>query len=411
MFDAAIIGGGIIGLTTAVEYIRKFPTHSLVVIEKEAQIATHQTGNNSGVIHSGIYYKPNSLKALTCRRGVDKLIQFCKNYDIKYELCGKIIVATTESEIPRLLKLFEYGKQNGVPNLELIDANKIKELEPHATGVKGIYSPTTGIVNYLDICKSCAKIIRQKNGVIKLNTKVNNIFQKSDYCTIITSDGTINSKIIINCAGLFSDRIAKLTEKDLRLRIIPFRGEYFRLKANKSNLVKNLIYPVPNPDFPFLGVHFTRKIDGAVEAGPNAVLAFAREGYRKTNINFRDFLEIFSYPAFWKLGKKYWKTGLSEMLRSYRKELFVKALQKLVPEIESNDLEKGGSGVRAQALLKNGKLLDDFDLVRNKNVFHVLNAPSPAATSSFAIAENIVSQIKAYLNEINKGVKSSRKFG
>ncbi len=391
MYDVAIIGGGIVGLATAYEYLKKKPAGKLLLIEKESKVATHQTGNNSGVIHSGIYYTPGSQKAKNCRLGIKKLLQFCNKYGIQYDLCGKIIITNNESEIPQLLELYNRGIRNNVPNLKLLDENKTKELEPHIIGIKGIHSPSTGIIDYNNVCKVCVNIIKQKGSKIQLNSKVMDIVQDNDGIVIETTNGNFYSKSVINCAGLYSDRIAKMTDINLGLKIIPFRGEYYKLKPDKVHLVQNLIYPVPNPDFPFLGVHFTKKIDGTVEAGPNAVLAFAREGYTKTDINFKDLVDIFGYPAFWKLSKKYWKVGTAEMLRSYLKGLFVKALRKLIPEIESDDLIPGGSGVRAQALTKNGKLLNDFYIIGNKNITHVLNAPSPAATSAFAIAEHIVS--------------------
>jgi L-2-hydroxyglutarate oxidase len=391
MYDVAIIGGGIVGLTTAHEFLEKNPSKKLIIIEKESKVATHQTGNNSGVIHSGIYYKPGSLKAINCRLGVKKLLQFCDKYGIKYDLCGKLIIANNESEIPRLIELYERGIKNNVPGIKLLDKDEIREREPHTVGIKGIHSPSTGIIDYQDVCNVCVNIIEQNGGKIQLNSKVIDIIRDNDGILIETTQGNFRSKSVINCAGLYSDRIAKMTETNLDIKIIPFRGEYYKLKTNRAYLVKNLIYPVPNSEFPFLGVHFTRKIDGTVEAGPNAVLAFAREGYTKKDINIKDLFDILGYPAFWKLGKQYWKVGTTEMLRSYIKVSFVKALKILIPEIEINDLIPGGSGVRAQALTKNGKLLDDFNIIRNKNITHVLNAPSPAATSAFAIAEHIVS--------------------
>ncbi len=391
MYDVAIVGGGIVGLATAYDYLKKNPSGKLLLIEKESKVAAHQTGNNSGVIHSGIYYKPGSIKAKNCRLGVKMLLQFCDEHSIKYDLCGKLIITNNNNEIPRLLELYNRGLKNNIPNIKLLDENEITELEPHTIGIKGIHVPSTGIIDYQDVCNACVNTIEQDGGKIQLNSKVIDIVQNNDGIVIETTNRSFHSKSIINCAGLYSDRIAKMTETNLGIKIIPFRGEYYKLKSDRAHLVKNLIYPVPNPDFPFLGVHFTRKIDGTVEAGPNAVLAFAREGYTKTAINFNDLFDIFGYPAFWKFGKRYWKIGTTEMLRSYLKVLFVKALRKLIPEIESNDLIRGGSGVRAQALTKNGKLLDDFYIIRDKNITHVLNAPSPAATSAFAIADHIVS--------------------
>ncbi len=395
MCDVAIIGGGIIGLVTAYEYLKKYPSKKLIVFEKEHQVATHQTGNNSGVIHSGIYYKPGSLKANNCQLGVNKLIRFCDKYDIKYNLCGKIIIANNESEIPSLMELYSRGIKNDVPNIKLLDEDELKEFEPYTVGIKGIHSPSTGIIDYQDVCNACVNIIEQGGGEIQLNSKVADIIHDNNGIIIETTQGNYHSKSVINCAGLYSDRIAKMTEISINLKIIPFRGEYYKLKPNKSYLVKNLIYPVPNPDFPFLGVHFTRKVNGNIEAGPNAVLAFAREGYNKADVNLKDLMDIFGYPAFWKLGRRYWKVGTVEILRSYLKMLFVKELRKLIPEIKNRDLIPGGSGVRAQALARNGKLLDDFYIIRDKNIVHVLNVPSPAATSAFAIAEHVISVTEA----------------
>ena len=390
MYDIAIIGGGIIGLTTAYECQQRFPDKKIIVLEKEAGLVLHQTGNNSGVIHSGIYYKPGSLKATNCRNGIKKLLDFCDNNAIPYELSGKLIVATTEGEIPVLNNLYERGLANGLTDLKLINADECTEIEPHVFAIKGIHSPSTGIIDYRTVCSKITQKIVDNGGEIKFNSKVINVGQKNKNNIIETHTDKIESEFVINCSGLYSDRVAQFTQNVLDLKIIPFRGEYYKLKEEKRHLVKNLIYPVPDPKFPFLGVHFTRRIDGAVEAGPNAVLAFAREGYKKFDINFKDLAEIFLYPAFWKLGKQYWKIGSSEMLRSFSKTLFISALQKLIPEISKQDITTGGSGVRAQALTNGGQLLDDFKIVRNGKTIHVLNAPSPAATSAFAIAENIV---------------------
>ncbi len=393
MYDIAIIGGGIIGLTAAYECQQRFHDKKIIILEKEAELALHQTGNNSGVIHSGIYYKPGSLKATNCRNGIKKLLDFCDNNDIPYELCGKLIVATTDDEIPVLNNLYERGLANGLTDLKLLDASECKEIEPHVFAIKGIHSPSTGIIDYRTVCSKIAQKIVDNGGKVKFNSKVINIRQKNKNNIIATRADEIESELVINCAGLYSDRVAQFTQNNIDIKIIPFRGEYYKIKEEKKYLVKNLIYPVPDPKFPFLGVHFTRRIDGAIEAGPNAVLAFAREGYKKSDIKFKDLTEIFSYPAFWKLGKQYWKIGSSEMLRSFSKTLFVNALQKLIPEITKQDITTGGSGVRAQALTNGGELLDDFRIVRNGKIIHVLNTPSPAATSAFAIAENIVTHL------------------
>jgi len=391
MYDAAVIGGGIVGLATAYEYLQTYPKNKLILLEKESELASHQTGNNSGVIHSGIYYKPGSSKAINCRTGIRLLLDFCNKHDIEYELCGKLIVATSESEIPALRNLYVRGRSNGINDLRMLNSDEVREIEPHVSGVQGIHSPSTGIIDYKNVCDKIAELINELGGDIHLGTKVIDIIKSGGKNLINTNKTEIEARVIINCSGLYSDRIAKLSENKIDLRIIPFRGEYFRIKDSRKYIVKNLIYPVPDPQFPFLGVHFTRRIDGTIEAGPNAVLAFAREGYKKTNINLNDLLEILTYPAFWKLGGQYWKIGSAEMVRSFSKKRFVKALQKLIPDIGVDDVVEGGSGVRAQALSVEGMLLDDFKIVNEDKIIHVLNAPSPAATSAFAIAKHIIS--------------------
>lgn len=390
MYDVGVIGGGIVGLVTAYEYLQTYPKNKLILLEKESELAAHQTGNNSGVIHSGIYYKPGSSKAINCRSGIKLLLDFCDTHEIEYELCGKLIVATSESEIPALNNLYDRGRANRINDLQVLSKDQINKIEPHVNGVQGIHSPSTGIINYKSVCDKIAKLIRELGGNIHLGIKVVDINKSENRNIINTNKEEIETKVIINCSGLYSDRIARLTEEKVDLKIIPFRGEYYKIKDSRKHLVNNLIYPVPDPKFPFLGVHFTRRIDGSIEAGPNAVLAFAREGYKKSNINLKDLSEILTYPAFWKMGKHYWKFGSVEMIRSLFKKRFVKALQKLIPDISIDDVKKGGSGVRAQALSVNGKLLDDFKIISNDKIIHVLNAPSPAATSAFAIAKHIV---------------------
>jgi L-2-hydroxyglutarate oxidase len=391
--DVIIIGAGIVGLATGVNLIEKHPGIKVLILEKEGEVAAHQTGHNSGVIHSGIYYKPGSLKATNCRRGYRKLINFCNENEIEYDLCGKVIVATRDDELPYLETLYKRGAENGLENLKLLTSGQIKEREPHVNGLEGIFVPQTGIINYTTVAEKYADFIRTNGGEIIFNSEVKGITEKSDSVETITANDVHVAKYVISCAGLQSDKVGKMTNPKLPVKIIPFRGEYYKIKEAKKHLVGNLIYPVPDPNFPFLGVHFTRMIDGAVEAGPNAVLAFKREGYKKTDFNFNDTVETFTWPGFIKVAKKYTRMGLGEFYRSYYKPAFVKALQRLIPEITGDDLEPGGSGIRAQACDRYGGLLDDFYIEKGKRVIHVLNAPSPAATASLAIGETIASYI------------------
>ena len=388
-YDIVIIGGGIVGLATALTLKEKNPSLRLLILEKEDRIAKHQTGNNSGVIHSGLYYKPGSLKATNCINGYHKLIKFCDTHSIPYDLCGKIVVASSEEEIPLMNNLYERGIQNGLENLTLLNKEEIKEYEPHVKGIAGIHVPQTGIVDYGKVSEKMAELIQLQGGEIKLNEKVKDIQQTGNTTIVKTNSTEYETKLVVNCAGLYSDKIARLTEKKLNVKIIPFRGEYYKLTPEKESLVKNLIYPVPDPNFPFLGVHFTRMMKGGVEAGPNAVLAFSREGYKKSDINIAELIESLAWPGFQKVAYKYWKTGIGEMYRSFSKSAFTKALQKLIPEITKNDLTIGGAGVRAQACDKNGGLIDDFLIFENQQTIHVCNAPSPAATSSLSIGEKV----------------------
>ncbi len=392
-YSITIIGAGIVGLATGLKLLEKNPDLKILFLDKENEVAKHQTGNNSGVIHSGIYYKPGSLKALNCRKGYDMLLKFCDEHNVEYDICGKVITAISKEQIPYLDKLFERGKENGLQNLRKLNPQELKEIEHHVTGVAGIYVPQTGIINYLEVSKKYAEILSANGAVFSFNDEVIDIkiFEKD--CKVITSKNTYRTDMVISCAGLQSDRLAKLTHPKLPLRIIPFRGEYYKLKESKRSLVKNLVYPVPDPAFPFLGVHFTRMINGEVEAGPNAVLSFKREGYTKTSFNMKDTFDTFTWPGFLKVAGKFMKTGLGEFYRSYSKAAFVRALQKLVPEITADDLIPGGAGVRAQACDKLGGLLDDFYIVEDKKVFHVCNAPSPAATASLAIGDYISQKI------------------
>ncbi|KYC35911.1 hydroxyglutarate oxidase [Scytonema hofmannii PCC 7110] len=392
MYDFAIIGGGIVGLSTGMALGKRYPNARILVLEKENQWAFHQTGNNSGVIHSGIYYKPGSFKAKFCRDGCRTMVEFCQEHGIDYEICGKVIVAVDKEELPRLENLYQRGLDNGI-NVKRITSEEVKEYEPHVTSVGGIFVSSTGIVSYKQVCFKYAEIIGHLGGDLRLNTKVERIVKSGNHQVLETNTGSFATRFVINCAGLHSDRIAKMGKVDPQAKIVPFRGEYYELTPEKRSLVKGLIYPVPNPDFPFLGVHFTRMIDGTVHAGPNAVLSLKREGYHKTDFDLRDFAEVMTYPAFWKLAAKYADEGMKEIIRSFSKAVFTKSLQKLIPEVKSEDLVPTHAGVRAQALMNDGKLVDDFLIVQGENSVHVCNAPSPAATSSIEIGKAIVAQI------------------
>jgi (S)-2-hydroxyglutarate dehydrogenase len=392
MYDFIIIGGGIVGLSTGLELIRRFPFAKIAIMEKENKWARHQTGHNSGVIHSGIYYKPGTLKAKLAREGNQSMIQFCKTYGIKYEVCGKVIVATNDEEIPLLEHLYKRGRENQL-NISKINSEELKEIEPHFNGKAAIKVPSAGIVDFKEVAEMFASLIEERGGELFLNTKVENFTEYNDGVEIITNKGAWKTRFLINCAGLYSDRIAKKGKLKLKMKIIPFRGEYYELTPEKRHLVNNLIYPVPNPEFPFLGVHLTRMIDGSVHAGPNAVLSFKREGYKRMDLDFKDLVETFTYPGFWMMASKHMKEGFAEMLRSFSKKLFTKSVQKLVPEIQEDDLIPTGAGVRAQALTNDGKLLDDFLIVSGKHSIHVCNAPSPAATASIEIGKEIVKRI------------------
>ncbi len=392
MYDFAIVGGGIVGLSTGMSLVQRYPNARIVVLEKESRWAFHQTGNNSGVIHSGIYYKPGSFKAKFCREGSRSMVQFCQEHGIDYEVCGKVIVATKTNELLQLENLYKRGLENGL-SVTKISAEEVKEIEPHVRCLAGIQVPTTGIVDYKQVGQKYAELIESQGGELRLNTRVEKISETDKGQVIETNKGTFKTRFLINCAGLHSDRIAKLGQVNPQAKIVPFRGEYYELIPEKRYLVKTLIYPVPNPDFPFLGVHFTRMIDGSVHAGPNAVLSMKREGYKKTDFDLRDFAEVMTYPGFWKLAAKHADEGIQEMIRSFSKAAFVHSLQKLIPEVQASDLIPTHAGVRAQALMNDGKLVDDFLIVKGENSVHVCNAPSPAATSSIEIGNAIAQQV------------------
>jgi len=389
-YDMAIVGAGILGLATAMELLSRFPALRLIVLEKEPAIAQHQTGHNSGVIHSGIYYAPGSLKARLCVTGRAKLLAFCDAHAIPYDLCGKVIVATDAEELSRLDQLAERGRVNGVSALEMIGPERLRELEPHAVGIKALYSPATGIVDFSRVARAYAQEVTEHGGEIRTNHAVTAITQRDGYNRIETSAGDVTARWIISCAGLEADRIARITGAPRTPQIVPFRGDYYVLRPERRGWVNGMIYPVPDPRFPFLGVHFTRRMDGAIWLGPNAVLAFAREGYRRRDVNVRDLTEIVRYGGFRTLARRYWRTGIDELYRDFRKAAFLKALQRYMPELRMADLLPGPSGVRAQALGEDGALVDDFVVNVEGGALHVRNAPSPAATSSLAIGALIV---------------------
>jgi L-2-hydroxyglutarate oxidase len=393
-YDLTIIGAGIIGLATALRIAQSHPDTRLLVLEKESQIAQHQTGHNSGVIHSGLYYRPGSVKAATCVTGRKALLEFCDRNAVPYQICGKIVVATSQDEVSRLEELHRRGLANGLEGLEVLAPEKLKEFEPHATGVKGLHVPETGIIDYKKVAEAYARNIRASGGDIRTSHRVIAVLERNGEIVLQTSVGDYRTRHVINCSGLQSDLVATMMRADDQPteeahQIIPFRGEYYKLAPEKYFLVRNLIYPVPDPAFPFLGVHFTRMINGGVEAGPNAVFAFAREGYRKSDINLRDIRRTLFFKGFWAMAGKYWQTGFGELYRSLSKPAFVRALQKLLPEITERDLIPGGSGVRAQAVSAQGALVDDFVIRQSRDAIHVLNAPSPGATASLAIGQSI----------------------
>jgi (S)-2-hydroxyglutarate dehydrogenase len=388
-YDVVIVGGGIVGLATALKLKESKASLKIVLIEKEDKLAKHQTGNNSGVIHSGIYYKPGSMKAINCIGGYHQLIEFCNKNEIRYDLCGKVIIATDEKELPALENIYKRGIENGLTGLKKINRDEIFAYEPHCAGIAGIFVPQTGIIDYTEVSLKYAELFRKMGGEIILEEEVTAMNSKDGVSEVITKKNNYSTRLVINCGGLFSDRIAAISGKKIDVKIVPFRGEYYEISKEKQYLVKNLIYPVPDPNFPFLGVHFTRMIHGGVEAGPNAVFAFKREGYKKTDFSLHDFTESLCWPGFRKVAIKYWRTGLDEYYRSFSKSAFTKALQRLIPEIQEKDLVPGGAGVRAQACDRVGGLIDEFMIVEDQHIINVCNAPSPAATSSLAIGKTV----------------------
>lgn len=393
MYDFLIVGGGLVGLSTAFHLKKNNLDARILLLEKEVDVCRHQSGHNSGVIHSGIYYKPGSLKAKNCITGYDSIIEFAEKYGIRYDLCGKIIVATSNDELPILDDIYRRGLENGLSNLQYLSREEFREIEPHCEGLKAIRVPQTGIIDYPAIAQKLKELFVELGGEVLFNQEVKDIKTKTKETIVYTKDKEFKTKKIITCGGLYSDKLTKMTDDKNDAIIIPFRGEYYKIKDSKKHLVNHLIYPVPDPNFPFLGVHFTRMVDGNIEAGPNAVLAFKKEGYKFSDFNLSETLQTFTWGGFWKIAAKYGSTGIGEIYRSLSKDAFTKALQKLVPEIQKEDLIVGGSGVRAQACDREGKLLDDFDIVHNGNAIHVRNAPSPAATSCLSIGEFIVSKI------------------
>ncbi|HVN17499.1 MAG TPA: L-2-hydroxyglutarate oxidase [Dongiaceae bacterium] len=389
-YDVVIIGAGAVGLGVALEISRRFPRQRLLILEKEDKVARHQSGHNSGVIHSGVYYKPGSLKARLCVSGAAKMVEFCREHGVPHNVCGKVIVATRQDELAGLEELRRRGEANGLTGLRVIGPHELREIEPHASGLQALVVPSTGVTDYALVCEKYAELIAANGGALLTSAEVTNIRRLADDIVIETGKGAFATASMINCAGLYSDRIARMSGDDPAITIVPFRGEYYDLVPERASLVRSLIYPVPDPRFPFLGVHFTRRISGKVDAGPNAVLALAREGYRPSDINAGDCLSSLSFPGFWKMAARHWLNGLGEWYRSLWKPAFVRGLQRLLPEVTEKDLVPGGSGVRAQALKPDGALVDDFQFVPSRRVLHVLNVPSPAATASLMIGETIV---------------------
>ena len=397
-FDLTVIGGGIVGLATAMRLGQDHPGLRCALLEKEPELGAHQTGHNSGVLHSGIYYRPGSVKARTCVAGKKALLEFCDEHGVRYDLCGKVIVATRPEEVPRLEELHRRARANGVEGVRMIGPEELREIEPHCVGLRALHAPFTGIIDFGEVARAYVRQFRALGGVVRTSCELTGVVRSSRGFVLETSREPLETRTLINCAGLFVDRVAAMTPGfasgvrsgvEEPVRIVPFRGEYHRLTEDRQSLVRGLVYPVPDPRFPFLGVHFTPTVHGRVEVGPNAVLAFARQGYRQADVNLRDLYEIFSYRGFWAMARKHWRTSLPELRRSFDKRAFVRELQRLVPAIRSEDLVYRGAGVRAQAVSANGRLVDDFVIAESEGAVHVLNAPSPGATSSLGIAEEI----------------------
>jgi L-2-hydroxyglutarate oxidase len=388
-YDIVIIGGGIVGLASAYNLLKEQPGLKIALLEKEKELAAHQTGHNSGVIHSGIYYKPGSLKATNCINGYNMLLDFCKENNIPFDLCGKLIVATEEWELPLLDNIYNRGLENGLNEIKYVEKGDIASYEPHMRGIRAVHVPYTGIIDYTEVCLKLGEWVTKWGGEIYTGYKAEDITEYANFTEVKTEKQVFTTKMIVNCAGLYCDKVAQMAGEKIDTRIIPFRGEYYMLKPEKRYLVKNLIYPVPDPNFPFLGVHFTRMIGGGVEAGPNAVFAFKREGYHKTDIDFTEMMESLMWPGFQKVAAKYWKTGMGEFYRSFSKTAFTNALRKFIPEVQEDDLIPAEAGVRAQACDRDGGLVDDFKIIEKPKAVHILNAPSPAATSSLSIGKTI----------------------
>jgi L-2-hydroxyglutarate oxidase len=397
--DAVIVGGGIVGLATGLALLAARPGTSAIVLEKEAGVAAHQTGRNSGVIHAGLYYKPGSLKARACARGRALLERFCEEHGVPFERCGKIVVATSREEVPRLDELERRGKANGLAGIERIGPEALREHEPHAAGVAALFVPQTGIVDYKEVAQAYARELEHRGGELRTHAEVTAIVRMTDRVVVESTAGAVEARVLVSCAGLASDRIARLAGLPVDVAIVPFRGEYWMLSPERAHLVKNLVYPVPDPAFPFLGVHFTRRIGAAhaIEAGPNAVLALKREGYTRTSFDPRDAWDIATWPGFWRMSRKHWRAGLGEQWRSVSRSAFARACAGLIPEVTEHDLAPGGAGVRAQAVARSGALVDDFSIAEGDRMVHVLNAPSPAATASLAIGEEIAARATAWL--------------
>ncbi len=392
-FDVTIIGAGLVGLATGHRLLEARPGLKLAFVEKETSEARHQSSHNSGVIHSGIYYRPGSLKARNCIRGYGLLLDFCRQHEVAHEICGKLIVAVQEAERPRLVEILRRGEANGLKGLRKLNPAQIRELEPYVHGVEAIHVPQAGIVDFPGVARTLRRLIEENGGQFFFGSPAQDIAQRSGEAVVQTPAEEIRSRLVINCGGLYADKLAERAGQKLDVKVIPFRGEYYKLKKERRHLVRNLIYPVPDPAFPFLGVHFTRMIGGEVEAGPNAVPAFRREGYRLKDFDFREFAEILAFPGFRKLALRYWRVELDELHRSFSKRAFVRTLQRLIPEVRPEDFLPGGAGVRAQAVDRNGRLVDDFLILENHRVLNVVNAPSPAATSCLSIGQSISDKV------------------